>query len=152
MGRDNSIIGTWKLVSAVLTTLDGAPRQLLGENPSGFLTYTDDGRMSAIVASSGRQPLSVADPAAAPAAEQAEAFATFTAYAGRYTFHGERVIHHVEVSLFQNWAGTDQIRFARLDGSQLTLTAPPMSIGGEQLVVQLTWEQIKSTLRVGSSL
>ena len=152
MGRDNSIIGTWKLVSAVLTTLDGAPRQLLGENPSGFLTYTDDGRMSAIVASSGRQPLSVADPAAAAAAEQAEAFATFTAYAGRYTFHGERVIHHVEVSLFQNWAGTDQIRFARLDGSRLTLTAPPMSIGGEQLVVQLTWEQIKSTLRVGSSL
>jgi len=142
MGRDNSIIGTWKLVSAVLTTLDGAARKLLGDNPSGFLTYTDDGRMTAIVSSSGRQPLSVADPAAAPAAERAEAFATFTAYAGRYTFHGDRVIHHVEVSLFQNWAGTDQIRFADLHGARLTLTAPPMSIGGEQLVVQLTWEQL----------
>jgi len=142
MGRDNSIIGTWKLVSAVLTTLDGATRKLLGDNPSGFLTYTGDGRMTAIVASSGRQPLSVPDPAAAPAAEQAEAFATFTAYAGRYTLHGDRVIHHVEVSLFQNWEGTDQIRFAKLHGTRLTLTAPPMSIGGEQLVVQLTWEQL----------
>jgi hypothetical protein len=142
MGCDKSIIGTWRLVSAALTTLDGATRKLLGENPSGFLTYTGDGRMTAIVASSGRQPLSVADPAAAPAAEQAAAFATFTAYAGRYTFHGDRVIHHVEVSLFQNWAGTDQIRFAKLNGARLTLTAPPMSIGGEQLVVQLTWEQL----------
>jgi len=143
MGRDNSIIGTWKLVSAVLTTLDGEPRKLFGDNPSGFLTYTDDGRMTAIVASSGREPLSVADPNAAPAAERAEAFSTFTAYAGRYTFHGDKVVHHVEVSLFQNWEGTDQVRFARMDGARLTLTTPPMSIGGEQLVVQLTWERFR---------
>jgi hypothetical protein len=97
--------------------------------------------MTAILASSGRQPLSVADPVAAPAAERAEAFASFTAYAGRYTFDGDRLTHHVEVSLFQNWAGADQIRFAKLQGRRLTLTAPPMTIGGEQLVVELTWER-----------
>jgi hypothetical protein len=142
MDRDDSLIGTWKLASAVLTTLGGETSKLLGENPSGFLTYTSDGRMSAIVASSGRQPLSVADTAAAPAAERAEAFTTFTAYAGRFTFEGDRVIHHVEVSLFQNWEDTDQIRFARLHGSRLTLTAPPMSIGGEQMLVELTWERV----------
>jgi hypothetical protein len=141
MGRDDSIIGTWKLVSALLTTVGGGTRKLLGENPNGFLTYTSDGRMTAILGSSERQPLSVADTVAAPAAERAEAFATFTAYAGRYTFDGDRLTHHVEVSLFQNWVGTDQIRFARLQGRRLTLTAPPMSIGGEQLVVELTWER-----------
>ena len=141
MGRDDSIIGTWKLVSALLTTLGGGARKLLGENPNGFLSYTSDGRMTAILASSGRQPLSVADPVTAPATERAEAFASFTAYAGRYTFDGDRLTHHVEVSLFQNWAGTDQIRFAKLQGRRLTLTAPPMSIGGEQLVVELTWER-----------
>ena len=141
MARNDSIIGTWKLVSALLTTLGGETRKLLGENPSGFLTYTGDGRMTAILASSGRQPLSVADPVAAPAAERAEAFSSFTAYAGRYTFDGDRLTHHVEVSLFQNWVGTDQIRFAKLQGRRLTLTAPPMTIGGEQLVVELTWER-----------
>jgi hypothetical protein len=97
--------------------------------------------MTAILASSGRQPLSVADPVAAPTAERAEAFASFTAYAGRYTFDGEKITHHVEVSLFQNWAGTDQTRFAKLQNSRLTLTAPPMTIGGEQVVVELTWER-----------
>jgi hypothetical protein len=99
---------------ALLTTPGRETRKLLGENPTGFLTYTGDGRMTAILVSSGRQPLSVADPVAAPAAERAEAFATCTAYAGRYTFDRDRVTHHVEVSLFQNWTGTDQIRFARL--------------------------------------
>ena len=141
MGRDDSIIGTWKLVSALLTTLGGGSRKLFGETPSGFLTYTGDGRMTAILAAGGRQALSVADPVAAPAAERAEAFATFTAYAGRYTVDGDRITHHVEVSLFQNWAGTDQVRFAKLEGRRLTLTTPPMSIGGEQLVVELTWER-----------
>ena len=141
MGRDDSIIGTWKLISALLTTLGGGSRKLFGETPSGFLTYTGDGRMTAILAAGGRQALSVADPVAAPAAERAEAFATFTAYAGRYTVDGDRITHHVEVSLFQNWAGTDQVRFAKLEGRRLTLTTPPMSIGGEQLVVELTWER-----------
>ena len=40
-----------------------------------------------------------------------------------------------------NWAGTDQIRFAKLQNSRLTLTAPPMSIGGEQVVVELNVER-----------
>ncbi|MGD0098040.1 MAG: lipocalin-like domain-containing protein [Terracidiphilus sp.] len=134
------IIGTWKLVSALVATLGGETRNLLGENPNGFLTYTGEGRMTAIIAMSGRQPLSVADPVAAPAAERAEAFATFSAYAGRYTSDGDRITHHVEVSLFQNWVGTDQIRFAKLQGSRLTLSTPPILAGGEQLVLELLWE------------
>ena len=141
MGGNDSIIGTWKLVSALGATLGGETRKLLGEDPSGFLTYTADGRMMVIIATSGRQPLSVADPVAAPAAERAEAFATFDAYAGRYTFDGDRVTHHVEISLFQNWAGTDQIRLAKLQGSQLTLNSQPISVGGEQLVAELVWER-----------
>jgi hypothetical protein len=114
------------------------------EPHGGFLTYSGDGRMSVVIASSGRQPLSVADPVAAPAAERAEGFATFDAYAGRYTFDGDRVTHHVEVSSFQNWAGTDQIRLARLQGNRLTLKSPPIAVDGEQLVAELVWEQLSS--------
>lgn len=125
MERSDGIMGTWKLVSALLTTLGGESRKLLGENPSGLLTYTADGRMTVIIASSGRQALSVADPVSAPAAERAEAFATFSAYAGRYTFDEDRVTHHVEVSWYQNWVGTEQIRFVKQQGNRLTLTAPP---------------------------
>ncbi len=47
----------------------------------------------------------------------------FVAYAGRYSFRGDRVIHHVELSLFPNWVGTDQQRWVELAGDRLTLSA-----------------------------
>jgi hypothetical protein len=40
----------------------------------------------------------------------------FVAYAGRYSFHGDRVVHHVELSLFPNWVGSDQERWVELAG------------------------------------
>jgi hypothetical protein len=36
-------------------------------NPTGFLTYTADGRMMAIITNGGRKPLSVDDRVSAPA-------------------------------------------------------------------------------------
>jgi hypothetical protein len=142
MGND-SIVGTWKLVSAVVKPAPGGEtRNLWGENPSGLLTYTGDGRMSAIIASGGRRPLSAADPDMAPAEERAEAFATFGAYAGGYTFDGDRVTHHVEIAWFQNWVGTDQIRFVSLQGSRLTLSTAPVWVGGVQVPTELTWQRL----------
>ena len=48
-GRDK-LVGTWKLLSASLSTAGGerddAP---FGLSPTGFLTYTREGRMSAMI-------------------------------------------------------------------------------------------------------
>jgi hypothetical protein len=41
----------------------------------------------------------------------------FVACAGRYTFHGDPVVHHVELSLFPNWVGSDQERSVQLAGT-----------------------------------
>ena len=140
---NDSIVGTWRLVSVVARPASGGEAvNAMGENPSGFLTYTSDGRMTAILASSGRQSLSVVDPVGAPAAERAEAFATFIAYAGRYTVDADRITHHVEVSWLQNWVGADQIRFARLQGSVLTLRSPPTLMGGKPMVAELVWTRL----------
>jgi hypothetical protein len=80
----NALVGTWKSISATDTTGKGQViTNTYGLNPTGFLTYTADGRMIAIIANSGRQPLSVPDRVSAPAEERAEAFATMVAYAGR---------------------------------------------------------------------
>ena len=43
---------------------------------------------------------------------------------------GWKVIHHVELSLFPNWCGTDQERFIELDGERLTITTAPVQVGG----------------------
>jgi hypothetical protein len=103
------LVGTWKLVSAWSTRPNGERVELYGAHPIGFLTYTQEGRMSAILSDSERPPLSSEDWLAAPMAERAAAFSTFVAYAGSFRIEGDRVIHHVEICLLQNLVGTDKV-------------------------------------------
>src|SRR6202049_5275456 len=105
------LVGTWKLISATDTTDKGEViHNVYGLNPTGFLTYTADGRMMAIITDGGRKPLSVLDRVSAPASERAMAFATMVAYGGRDTVSGGKVIHHVEVSAMQNVVNTELVR------------------------------------------
>jgi len=44
------LVGTWKLVSASISTASGERNDgPFGPSPTGFLTYTREGRMSAII-------------------------------------------------------------------------------------------------------
>src|SRR5882724_9903515 len=95
----DKLVGTWKLVSASLSTEGGERNDApFGASPTGFLTYTLEGSNSAMISYGGRKPLSVSDWSLAPAEEEAEAFGTFAAYAVRYTLKAARVNHHVEIS------------------------------------------------------
>jgi Lipocalin-like domain len=99
--------------------------------------------MMVTIAFDGRKPLSVNDPITAPVEERAQAFATFFAYAGRYTFTGDRVIHHVEVGSIQNWVNTDQVRLVTLKGDRLSLRTVSSPIGGVSHSAELVFERIK---------
>ena len=55
--------------------------------------------------------------------ERIKLFSTMISYAGTYTFDAEKVVHHVDISWNQNWTGTDQVRFYKLDGNTLTITS-----------------------------
>ena len=136
-------VGTWRLISATDTTEKGDVKESFGRNPTGFLTYTADGRMMAIITFDGRKPLSVPDYVSAPAQERAESFATFVAYAGRYTFTGDKVIHHVEAAWMENYVKTDQVRIVRFQGNRMTIRTPPFLKGGVKLANQeLVWERM----------
>jgi len=140
------LVGTWKLVSAKITTDKGEVRDSWGPNPEGLLMYTADGRMSAILTLGGRKPLSVSDFISAPAPERAEAFASMTAYAGRYTLAGDKVVHHVEVASMPNDVGANMERVVvHLDAERLVLrVAKPYLRGG--MIVQsqeLVWQKVK---------
>ena len=139
----DALVGTWKLVSATQTNEKKESRPAFGMHPTGFVTYTAEGRMSVVINSAGRAPLSVNDYRAAPAEERAAAFATMVAYAGTYTLTGDKVIHHVEASWMPNQVGTDLTRTVKLQGNRLTLRTPPMRVGGEEIVAELVWERLK---------
>jgi hypothetical protein len=140
----DSVVGTWKLVSNTATTEKGeVNKAAFGQNPSGLLTYTADGRMMAIISDDGRKPLSIPDRVAAPAEERAQAYSTFMAYAGRYTFSCDKVVHHVEVASLQNWVNTDQTRFVTLRGNRMFLRNTPQSRGGVLVTIESVWDRLK---------
>ena len=143
MPNEDDLVGTWKLVSAWSTRPNGERVGLYGEHPIGFLTYTKEGRMTAIISDSGRPPLSSDDDLVVPTAERAAAFSTFGAYAGTFRIEADCVIHHVEISLLQNWVSTDQVRRMKLERDRLTLWPPASVLGGEQREYELMWERLK---------
>ena len=54
---DGKLVGTWKLVSA--SSADSSGQKLeppYGANPVGFLTYGEDGRVTALISFGGRGP------------------------------------------------------------------------------------------------
>jgi hypothetical protein len=138
----DEIVGTWKLVSAS-STLSNRERNEspYGTSPSGFLTYTAEGRVTAVISFDGRKPLS----AVARAEEHAEAFKTFLAYAGRYTIGAGQITHHIEVSSIQNYVNKDLIRTLKLEGDRLVLTAPPSPVNGKIQSVELIWQRLPAS-------
>ena len=137
-----SLVGTWRLLSVSFYDPDGGCADSpLGANPTGTLIYTSDGHVAALISHAGRRPLSVDDRLTAVPEEQADAFATFFSYAGRYAVEGAKVRHQVDVASVENWVGEEFIRKARLDGETLTLRTPPMPLGGVRRVAELIWER-----------
>jgi len=143
----NKLVGTWKLVSAVSKTEQGEVNNAAyGEHPKGFITYTSEGRMIVVINEDGRKPLSVNDRVASPVEERAQAFSTSNAYAGTYTYSGDKVVHHVEVATMPNWVNTDLVRTVKFQGNQgnrVTFITPPTSRGGVTKTFGLTWERLK---------
>ena len=138
----DALVGAWRLVSWQNQAADGQVTYPMGTDAMGYLLYGADGRFSVTISRKGRARFAAGDLLSGTAEEKARALEGFVAYAGRYTFHGDRVIHHVELSLFPNWVGSDQERWVELAGDRLTLSASPLLLAGTQQVPRLVWERV----------
>jgi Lipocalin-like domain len=137
---ENSLLGSWKLRSYVVTTAEGHRTAPYGERPIGCLTYSADGRMQIIATAADR---------AAPASdapsdmEQLGLYRTMFAYAGTYSLEANRVTHHVDISWNEAWTGTDQVRLFTLVGNSLTLSTHSVDqTNGKELTYDVSWERI----------
>jgi hypothetical protein len=140
---NDKLVGTWKLVSAAGTTSTGEQAEApYGPSPVGFLTYTADGRVTALISYAGRKSLSVGVGAQGSMEEQAEAFKTFLAYAGRYALAGDTVTHHVEISSIQNYVGKDLVRSVKFQDDRIILVTPPTMVNGKIQTVELIWQRL----------
>ena len=144
-----ALVGAWQLLSWENRAADGRVTYPMGTDALGYLLYTASGRFSVIVSRRGRAGFAAGDLLSGTTEEQARAVEGFVAYAGRYSFHGDRVVHHVELSLFPNWVGSDQERWVELAGDRLILSARPLLLAGQLQVPRLVWERVDPFPRVG---
>jgi hypothetical protein len=104
LAAENPMIGTWKLHSLVYEATGAGKRSRpFGDHPDGYLSYSADGRMSAIgVAEDRPKPRELVP----TDEEKVKLQESMFAYAGTYTADGEKVVHHVDISWNQSWTGS----------------------------------------------
>jgi hypothetical protein len=120
------LLGTWQLVSHPYFT-----------DAVGRLLYAADGQMCVTLMRPDRQKFSTASPfGGSTAEERAAAAAGYFNYCGSYHVNEEKgiVTERVELSLFPNWVGTEQMTFISVSGNQLTQR------GGAHATV---WERLR---------
>lgn len=144
-----ALVGTWRLISWENRDVGGQVTHPMGASPVGYLIYARNGHFSVTISRINRPGFRAADLLGGTIEDKARAVESFVAYAGTYTFHGDRVIHHVELSLFPNWVGSDQERVAEFTRKRLTLSAGPLLLAGKQQVARLVWERIDALSEAG---
>ena len=118
-----SITGYWNLLAMEQRYDDGRVLFPFGRDVQGRLYYGDDGTMFCAIQKSGRTPFRTGKQWTASDAEKARAYDDYLSYAGRYEIVANQVIHHVEISLYPDWIGIQQVRELQFDGDCLQLAA-----------------------------
>ncbi|MBD2533671.1 lipocalin-like domain-containing protein [Nostoc flagelliforme FACHB-838] len=137
-----NLVGTWKLVSCETRTANGQVFYPLGENPSGYIIYTDNGYVSVAMMRANRPQFQAGDIAAGTVEEKVAAADSYVSYCGTYEIQNNQVVHHVEVSFFPNWVDANQVRYVQLNGDLLTLSTPPILVNGVEIVGSLVWQNV----------
>jgi hypothetical protein len=114
----NKVVGTWKLVSyEVEVQATGQKGPVMGEKPTGYATFSPEGRVFFVLTGEARKPAKTDQ-------ERAELLSTLVAYSGTYTTEGDKWTTSVEVAWNPEWVGTKQMRTFKLDGERLVVLTP----------------------------
>jgi hypothetical protein len=130
--------GVWRLTSLKLRIVgdDSFETDVFGTNPKGYLIFTRQGRMAAVLSAADRKP-------PANDADNIALMKSFSAYTGKYKVEGDKWITKVDVSWNEVYNSQDQVRFFKLEGDLLSVWTPEQSdvLPGNKVVFTLTFER-----------
>ena len=125
------LVGNWKLVSwDVEVQATGEKQPAMGGKTSGWLIFTPEGRMMALLTADGRKPAKTTE-------ERAALYSTMISNTGIYRIEGDKFIIKVDMSWNESWNGTEQVRFYKLEGDRLEVVsawAKSVTLPGEPMV------------------
>ena len=136
----SKLLGNWKLISWVQEFQDGSePRPEYGKNSVGYLIFTPEGRMMAVLEGEGRKSPKTDE-------DRLALFRSIVAYTGMYYVEGDKWTTKVDVAWHPDRRGTDQVRFFKVEGDRLDVTStwqPSLRLGGKVARSVLVWERAK---------
>lgn len=136
------LIGAWTFADWTITSAYGDIRRPFLPGPSGYIIYSADGVMSAVIQAGQRPRFPSDDIRKRPAQEKAQAFDGYFHYAGTWTIRADTVVHHVTSALNPNMIGSEQVRKVTLTGDDLILSADEPLEGGRGMRHHaLTWRR-----------
>jgi hypothetical protein len=113
----SSLVGAWQLRSFQTEFQDGSPkRAMFGEHPKGYIIFTREGRLMAVIEAEGRK-------APSTESDRSNLLNTLVAYSGTYRIEGNQWIASIDTAWNPAWDGTDQVRSFQIVGNQLTVTS-----------------------------
>ncbi|HEY6325724.1 MAG TPA: lipocalin-like domain-containing protein [Candidatus Cybelea sp.] len=133
------VVGAWSLVSFNVDEGKATQEPRFGPEPVGYLMYTAQARMAAVLGGTHRPELRSPAGTSASETQRSASLRNFLAYAGRYEIRGDRVFHHVEVSVFTDLVGVTLERQFKITGDTLTIRTLPPEIWGSSNV--LVWKR-----------
>ena len=139
---ERRLLGVWRLESSYHEfKATGEKKNVYGERPNGYLIFTPEKRMLGIITADQRtKPITDQDRIAA--------FGSMVSYSGIYRVEGDRWITRVDVAWNEAWAGTEQVRFFKLEGDKLMVIGMwqpnPNLPGNPDTRVVSVWSRVKS--------
>jgi len=107
------IIGIWKLVSfQAEIQATGQKEPVMGQNPTGYVIFTAEGRAFFILTGEGRK-------SAKTVQDRADLLNSLISYTGMYRIEGDKWITKVDVAWSPDFVGTEQTRFFKVEGDRL---------------------------------
>ncbi len=115
-------IGTWRLVSWRARDASGTESQPYGDEPHGYIIYSEAGYMSALIQGNDGPGI--------------PGVGLYLGYGGPFEVMDDRVVHIVELSSFPPFVGSRQERMATFEANTLVLSAE-----NEGAVHRITWQR-----------
>lgn len=137
---ENPIVGAWQLVGYEVPDEVPERRYPLGRVPAGQLLYSPDGYMAVHYMAGDRPLLKAKSWLVAGDDERLAAVRSYGGYSGRYEWLGDRVVHHVDASIYPNWVGATMVRLVTLEGPDLVLRSGDPNPAGRPTPV-LRWRR-----------